>query len=409
VTALGYIRQSRRADLDVALSYDVQEAAIRRLAQRDGIDPANVRILADMGRSGAAGKEAKRPGYLEVVNAIDSGAIDTVYALSMTRLARSTVELYKLAALAAAHGVRLTFEKEGTMDPTSAMGKLQFGMMSTVAEFERDLAVERARGNVAERRARGERMGRLPYGEARGDDPAAVVAAYQEARSVNGAAKILNAGRLRTRLGRAWEGTTVRNIVARHAPELLPVRTARGVKAASPFLLFRLLRCPCGQIMTASRDRRPNRDVVYRCHRADARGDHPRPYRVQEAAVLPWIKDEIGRLRLPETVEMAGDEAERGRLGDRRDGIGDAYAAGAYGPVGSSPAKAKLTERLAEIDAAMDELDTRNRALQVPAVDWDWPPAALNTALRSLVAYVELDTSMRPVRAEWRLPAEYVS
>ena len=32
MTAIGYIRQSRRADLDVALSYDAQLVAIQRLA-----------------------------------------------------------------------------------------------------------------------------------------------------------------------------------------------------------------------------------------------------------------------------------------------------------------------------------------------------------------------------------------
>ncbi|MGZ6328963.1 MAG: hypothetical protein ACXWN2_09690, partial [Candidatus Limnocylindrales bacterium] len=63
MTAIGYIRQSRRADLDLALSYDSQLAAIHRLAQRDGIARDQITILADMGRSGGRGKERLRAGY----------------------------------------------------------------------------------------------------------------------------------------------------------------------------------------------------------------------------------------------------------------------------------------------------------------------------------------------------------
>lgn len=104
MTAIGYIRQSRRADLDVALSRYSQLAAIQRMATADGVD---VQIMEDLGRSGGRGKERLRPAYQQLLSAIEAGGVDAVYAISLTRLARSTSELIRVADLAQDHGVRL--------------------------------------------------------------------------------------------------------------------------------------------------------------------------------------------------------------------------------------------------------------------------------------------------------------
>lgn len=405
--AIGYIRQSRRADLDVALSYDAQLAAIHKLAERDGLDPDFVRILADMGRSGAAGKESKRSGYLEVVAAVAAGDVDAVYALSMTRLARSTVELYKLAASAATSGVRLVFSKEGTLDPGSPIGKAQFGLMAVFSEFERDLAVERAKDNVAERRKRGDRMGRIPYGDRPGDRPDLVVAAFRDGGSLSAAALDLNERHIRSHLGRDWTPPAVRLVVSRYAPELLPRRVSRGVKPVSPFRLFRLLRCHCGRLMTASRDGRGTRDVVYRCHSANVTPGHG-PYRVQEGDVLPWIKAEAGRFNarkegdLAERAERA--EADRQRLEDQRRAVGDALVLRAYTP---EMAAAKV----AEIEAALTALDEERIVTEIPAgIDWDgWDAKTINTVLSTYWTAVNLGPDLMPVGAEWRLPEEWLA
>lgn len=403
MTAIGYIRQSRRADLDVALSYDSQLGAILRMAERDGITPDSVRILTDMGRSGAGGKERLRAGYQEVLEALNSGSVDVIYALSLTRLARSTPELYRVAQLAQERGVRLSFAKEGLLDPTTPLGKAQFGMMAVFAEFERDLAVERAKDNAAVRRARGQRMGRVPYGDRPGDVPDAVVAAWREAGSLNGAALLLNERKVPSHLGRAWNGTSVRLIVQRHAPGLLPRHTARGVKPSSPFLLYRLLRCSCGTTMTASRDGRGNRDVVYRCHAADSRPEHHRPYRIREAAVLPWIQAEAARFRPDWSVlRSAGADEERARLEDQRRAVGDAVVIRAL-------TLAEAEVRIAAIEDRLATLDDRVVVRELPSIDWTKPPAVVNKVLRAFWRSVDLDEQMRPVRADWRVPINYLT
>jgi hypothetical protein len=280
-----------------------------------------------------------------------------------------------------------------------------FNTWANFAEFVRDMAVEAANENVAVRRARGERMGRVPYGERPGDDPAAVVAAYGEAGgSLNAAALLLNRQRVKSWTGRDWTGPAVRLVIARFVPGVIPKRAQRGVKPSSPFLLFRLLRCPCSRTMTASRDGRGNRDVVYRCHAADTLPDHPRPYRLRESEVLPWVKAEAARFRPDWTVERsASSDAERLRLEDQRRAVGDAVTIRAYTPD-------EAAEKVRDIEAQLAALDDQTELRDVPAIDWQrWDTAAIAKVLRAYWFGVDLGPDLRPIRAEWRLPAEYLA
>ena len=402
VRAIAYVRQSRRADLDLALSYDAQVAAIGRLAERDGVDPATVTIHSDMGRSGGAGKEHLRTGYQAVMAAIEAGEVDTVYALSLTRLARSTSELYRMMTVAQERKVRLVFAKEGELNPAAPLGKVQFGIMAVFAEFERDLAVERALDNAAVRRARGERMGRQPYEDMPGAQPDAVVAAWIETRSLDGAALLLNHRGIPSTLGKGWRGRAVRNFLRRYRPDLLPPFAPRkGVKPSSPFLFFQLLRCSCGTTLTGSRDPRGNRAPRYRCHSARTRPGHPHPFDVNEDIVRPWAEAEAARYEPPvDSVELAAaDEDERSRLDGRRLRVIDNYEDGIYG--NGLPAKAERDRRLLPIEDALAALGARRVVAEVPDLDWQAPPEYVNAVLRALWRYVEMGPDMRPVRAVW--------
>jgi DNA invertase Pin-like site-specific DNA recombinase len=48
------------------------------------------------------------------------------------------------------------------LDTSSASGRLVFGVLSTVAEFERDLLKERVRAGIAQAKRAGKRIGRPP-------------------------------------------------------------------------------------------------------------------------------------------------------------------------------------------------------------------------------------------------------
>ena len=59
-------------------------------------------------------------------------------------------------------GLRILTGQGAKIDTTTAAGKLVFGIFAALAEFERELIVERTRAGLASARARGRKGGR-PY------------------------------------------------------------------------------------------------------------------------------------------------------------------------------------------------------------------------------------------------------
>jgi hypothetical protein len=168
----------------------------------------------------------------------------------------------------------------------------------------------------------------------------------------------------------------------------------KGVKPKADWTLFRLLICPCGQVMTGMDKRSPR----YTCYRAKHVPDHSRPYGISEPKLMPWIKEEAARLRTPDLVEMAQrDEQKRGALTGRRQRILDNYE---DGHVTRVQRDAKLTV----VDDELDRLDRRTHIVAVPEIDGDWPPGKVNEVLRSMWSHVQLDEQLHPIRAEWLVP-----
>jgi DNA invertase Pin-like site-specific DNA recombinase len=404
MTALGYARQSRRADQDVALSYEVQAAAIRKMAGGEDIE-----ILSDLGRSGKAGGERLRPAYQALLTRLEAGQVDEIFALNLSRLARSVPELHRIMDLAKAHRAKITTAKEGVLDPTTTTGRLTFGVFALLAEFVRDLAVDAALENAALRRSRGEIMGRLAYGSAPGQDPDVVVAAFRTAGSWNGAAAILNAAGVPSSLGRKWRPSAVQKVIDREAPGLMPAVSGRGVAAvAGGFRLSRLLRCPYDdRFLTGSHGGR-HRQIIYRCHGADGDAAHPSPKSAAESALLPWVEAEWARYREPEapTTARTGSThdaaAELEALARRRAHVAEQAIDGGI-------TREQARQRRVEIDKAIRALAPPPPKASRPTnfrVDIAWPGAAEeNKILRSLWTEITLDGSLRPVKAEWIDPA----
>ena len=84
--AIGYVRQSARRDLELALSPEQQREEVRRLAARDGYP--DVEIVEDLGRSGGKGKERRRKAYQAIISAVESDAVEVVCAKALSRLGR---------------------------------------------------------------------------------------------------------------------------------------------------------------------------------------------------------------------------------------------------------------------------------------------------------------------------------
>jgi hypothetical protein len=341
---------------------------------------------------------------------IAAGEVSALYSYSLSRLARSTRELLDLAEACAAAHVPIRLAKEGDLDFASPHGRLYLTVRAAVATFEADVSGERMRDAVRARRARGDRLGIAPYGYRLVDgqlqaDPGEpldpIVAAYRRAGSCYGAARALNEAGSRTRRGAFWTSTGVGVILDREGVAYNH-RLRPGAKAAADWTLFRLLVCPCGNLMTAMDKRGPR----YTCYKARHVAGHPRPFGIRETKLLPAVMAEASHLRVPDWVALnEADAARRDALAARRDALAarrtrvlDMYESGLLD-------KPERDSRLYVIADELERLDAETHLVDVPpAIDWSWSPLQINPVRRALWERVDLGSDLLPTRFVWRVP-----
>ena len=78
----------------------------------------------------------------------------------LDRLGRNAMDVAATVRALAALGVRVHCVALGGVDLTSSTGKLAMGVINAVAEFERDLLVERTQAGLRRARAEGKPIGR---------------------------------------------------------------------------------------------------------------------------------------------------------------------------------------------------------------------------------------------------------
>jgi len=129
--------------------------------QRDTLVAAGVterHLYSDM----ASGKKDDRPGLAACLQSLREG--DTLVVWKLDRLGRNLRHLVNTVheLTAAGVGLRVLAGQGAAIDTTTAGGKLIFGIFAALAEFERELIVERTRAGLASARARGRVGGRKP-------------------------------------------------------------------------------------------------------------------------------------------------------------------------------------------------------------------------------------------------------
>lgn len=105
-----------------------------------------------------SGMKTERPELMRMMDALREG--DTVIVCELTRLSRSTKDLFELADRIHGLGADIKSLKESWLDTTTPHGKLLFTIFAGVSQFERDLTYERTIAGLAAARARGRLGGR---------------------------------------------------------------------------------------------------------------------------------------------------------------------------------------------------------------------------------------------------------
>jgi DNA invertase Pin-like site-specific DNA recombinase len=107
----------------------------------------------------ASGAKASRPRLDEVLRLLRDG--DTLKITRLDRLGRSVLHLVTLGAELRERGVGLHVIEQG-IDTATAEGRAMFGMLSVLAELQRELIIANTRDGLAAARLRGRNGGRRP-------------------------------------------------------------------------------------------------------------------------------------------------------------------------------------------------------------------------------------------------------
>jgi putative DNA-invertase from lambdoid prophage Rac len=99
-----------------------------------------------------------RKGFAQLLNKLESG--DVLVVTKLDRLGRNAMDVRATVESLAAAGVRVHCLALGGVDLTSPAGKMTMGVIAAVAEFERDLLIERTQAGLSRAVAEGRTLGR---------------------------------------------------------------------------------------------------------------------------------------------------------------------------------------------------------------------------------------------------------
>jgi DNA invertase Pin-like site-specific DNA recombinase len=117
---------------------------------------------------------------------------DTLVVTKLDRLARSVIHLLQIVERLKAKGVSLR-ALDQAIDTSSPTGNLMLNMLGSIAQFEREIMLERQREGIAKAKADGKYKGRQPTALAKADEVKRLVKV--EGVSAIEAAKRLGIGR----------------------------------------------------------------------------------------------------------------------------------------------------------------------------------------------------------------------
>ncbi len=123
-----------------------------------GFKVAARRVVSEV-VSGSSAIE-QRPGFMRLVDRLESD--DVLVVTRLDRLGRNTIDVTLTVAKLEALGVRVHCLALGGVDLTSSAGKMTMAVITAVAEFERDLIIERTQAGLARAVAGGAVLGRKP-------------------------------------------------------------------------------------------------------------------------------------------------------------------------------------------------------------------------------------------------------
>ena len=101
---------------------------------------------------------ARRKGFVRLLDKMEKG--DVLVVSKLDRLGRDAIDVSTIVAKLEKMGIKVHCLALGGVDLTSSAGKMTMGVINTVAQFERDLLIERTQSGLTRAKSNGKTLGR---------------------------------------------------------------------------------------------------------------------------------------------------------------------------------------------------------------------------------------------------------
>lgn len=101
---------------------------------------------------------AQRPGFTRLMDRLEPG--DVLIVTKLDRLGRNTIDVSTTVHKLEEIGIRVHCLALGGVDLASSAGKMTMNVINAVAQFERDLLIERTNAGLRRARSEGRKLGR---------------------------------------------------------------------------------------------------------------------------------------------------------------------------------------------------------------------------------------------------------
>jgi DNA invertase Pin-like site-specific DNA recombinase len=176
-----YVRQSTLAQVRHHQESTERQYALREKAQELGWNEPSIRILdRDLGMSGA--QTTGRDDFKTLVAEVSMGQVGAVFALEVSRLARSNLDWHRLLQLCALTET-LVIDEDGCYDPADFNDGLLLGLKGAMAQAELHFLRARLLGGKLNKAKKGELRFPLPVGFRYDEESRIILDPDEEVRS----------------------------------------------------------------------------------------------------------------------------------------------------------------------------------------------------------------------------------
>jgi DNA invertase Pin-like site-specific DNA recombinase len=180
---VGYARVSTR---DQDLTSQVER--IQKYISDCGLIPAIEGAIFPEKMSGALNT---RPERARILKLAEQGKIDLIVCTKLDRWGRSLKDLIETLNFLESRNVNMIFLDQN-IDLRTPMGRMLFQILGAVAEFERNLIVERTQEGRMRAMLHGTRSGKPMHGPLKDIPEKAIIQRYKEGRSIKALAAEFN-------------------------------------------------------------------------------------------------------------------------------------------------------------------------------------------------------------------------